>query len=286
MTDLQQEITKASTKAATSRKTSKRIQLWLLITSVLLAVSVAVIVALLHNAENRADVSGAQVVTEQEEKKEIANQAQKALCQEGDKLVFDRELCEYWATVAQEPPVQLPEVANNGPTQAELILAFRAYCDAGNCRGEDGETPTPDDIAAAFVKFCANDRCTGPEGKPGEAAEPLAPEFEMVLAAVTQYCASGACVGPSGAGGANATQDMVLAAVQAVCANDACRGEKGDDGEKGEKGDPPTVIHVIDPAGRPQTCTPNPPGSTEYYCTWDEKPGPTLPIEPPTGGTP
>jgi Na+/H+-dicarboxylate symporter len=95
MTDLQQEITKASSKAATSRKTARRIQLWLLVTATLLAISVSVIIVLLHNAENRADVSGAQVVTEQAEKKEIASQAQQALCQEGDKLVFDRELCEY-----------------------------------------------------------------------------------------------------------------------------------------------------------------------------------------------
>lgn len=286
MTDLQQEIKTASSKAAMSRKTAKRIQLWLLVTSVLLAIAVSVIVVLLNNAENRAEVSGAQVVTEQEEKKEIANQAQKALCQEGDKLVFDRELCEYWADVAQEPPAELPET-DNRPTQAELILAFRAYCDAGNCRGRDGASPTPDDIAAAFVKFCANDRCTGPEGKPGESAEPLAPEFEMVLAAVTQYCASGACVGPAGADGENATQEMVLAAVQSVCANDACRGQKGDTGEKGEKGDAPTVIHIVDAAGRPQTCTPNPPGSTEYSCSYDEKPGPILPpIEPPTEGIP
>jgi hypothetical protein len=181
---------------------------------------------------------------------------------------------------------------DNRPTQDELVLAFRAYCDAGNCRGRDGASPTPDDIASAFVQFCADGRCTGPEGKPGADAEPLAPEFEMVLAAVTQVCATGACTGPAGTNGvdgANATQEMVLAAVMQVCANDACRGPVGAQGVQG-RGFADTYCQdnglwritysdgtVDEDAGK---CRDLPFGQ-------DPTPKPTVPpIEPSTGSTP
>lgn len=189
--------------------------------------------AMARNAERQQEVA----VAEQSEKKEIAKDAQQLLCREGDKEIYDRELCEYWADVAGEPVIQ-PQW--DGPSRAELVEAFRAYCAEGdNCKGKDGATPTPDDIAAAFGRFCADGRCAGPAGKDGAdgaPAEPLAPEYEMVLAAVTEVCATGVCAGPAGkdglngadgADGQNATQEMVFAAVQQYCANDACRGPAG-----------------------------------------------------------
>lgn len=182
--------------------------------------------AMAHHAERSESVA----VAEQSEKKEIAKEAQQLLCREGDKEIYDRELCEYWADVAGEPVIH-PQW--DGPSRAELVEAFRAYCAEGNCKGKDGATPTPDDIAAAFGRFCADGRCTGPvgqkggKGDKGDPAAPLAPEYEMVLAAVTEVCATGVCTGPSGKDGANATQEMVSTAVQQFCANDACRGPAG-----------------------------------------------------------
>lgn len=242
MTDLQKEITEASSKAAISRKTAKRIQLWLLITAMMLAISVAIIISLLHNAEGRVESSDAQVVTEQAEKKEIAKEAQKALCGTKDTEIFDRDLCIKLAAAAQEP-VELPQEKPKilGPSRAELVQAFRSYCSEGNnCRGADGADPTADDIAAAFVRFCSDGRCAGPAGEKGKDAEPL--EYETVLAAVADICGTGVCSGPAGKDGANATQEMVLAAVQTVCANDACRGPAGADstvpGPDGKPGEP------------------------------------------------
>lgn len=225
------------------RRNDKKQKWGLFALTMLLLIAVAIIIPLLHNALFRADVSGAQVVTEQEEKKEIASQAQQALCQEGDKVIFDRDLCEYWADVAQEP-VEKPEESpvKIGPSQAELVAAFHEYCDAGNCKGRDGKPATADDIAAAFVSFCADGRCTGPKGADGKAA---VVDYSMVLAAVTEVCNTGICAGRDGADGAdgtngtdgaNATQEMVLAAVQTVCANDACKGPGGATGATGPQG--------------------------------------------------
>lgn len=192
----------------------------------------------------RADLSEGAAVAEQSEKKEIASEARRALCGTNDREIYDRDLCTKWAEAAQEPVIQ---PANHGPTQEEIVTAFRAYCaESDNCRGRDGATPTPDDIAAAFMTFCADGRCvgaTGQKGEDGKNAEPLAPQYEMVLAAVADVCGTGACNGPAGRDGVNgtdgadATQEMVLAAVQTVCANDACRGPVGETGADGAKGD-------------------------------------------------
>lgn len=282
------------------RRRNDRHQKWGLFILVMLSLTLAAVVYVLWaEASNRAEHSGAQVVVEQEEKKEIAKEAQQALCREGAKEIFDRELCEYWATVAEEPPVPLPEDA--AAEQAKLITAFRAYCAEGNnCKGKDGEAPTADDIAAAFVKFCANGRCTGPAGKDappakdGKDAVALAPEFGMVLAAVTEYCQGGTCVGPTGPAGPvgpagkdgnSATPEMVLAAVQHHCADGACLGEKGDKGDTGEKGEPGqnvTLVSWTDPrTGDKYTCTPNPPGSTTLTCSVE--PGAPPPVIPGVG---
>ena len=194
-----------------------------------------------------------------EEKQVIAKEAQKALCGTKDSEIYDKAICEKLADAAQEPPP--PEAPTAvGPSQEELVKAFREYCAEGNCQGRDGTSPTADDIATAFVRFCSDGRCTGPAGKDGEPAEPgaagadgkdgkngvdgqaLPPSGEMVLAAVTTYCStSGACVGPTGAVGPPPTAEAVLAAVKQVCANNACvgpMGPAGADGQTGPKGDP------------------------------------------------
>jgi len=191
-----------------------------------------------------------------QEKQTIAKEAQKALCGTKDSEIYDKAICEKLADAAQEPPpppAEPPALA--GPTQAELVKAFREYCEQGNnCRGRDGAAPTADDIAAAFVRFCADGRCTGPAGKDAAPAEPgkdgakgadgkdgeaLPPSGEMVLSAVTSFCAaSGACVGPAGPAGPPPTAEVVLAAVQQVCADNACVGPMGPAGAVGPAGPP------------------------------------------------
>jgi hypothetical protein len=266
------------------RRRNDKWQKWgLFVLSMLLMVALTVIGSFLADTGDKLDASNKQVVTEQGEKKEIAKEAQQALCREGGKEIFDKELCEKWATVAEEPPAPLPDAA--AATQAELIAAFRAYCAEGdNCRGQDGRPPTADDIAAAFVKFCSTGRCVGKDGedgKPGKDAAPLAPEYAMVLAAVTEVCSTGVCTGApgkdgtDGKDGTNATPEMVLAAVQQVCADGACRGEKGD---KGEPGQNVTLVDWTDPrTGDKYTCTPNPPGSTTLTCSVEPGTPPILP---------
>lgn len=218
-----------------ARARDKRQKWWLFGLAMLLMVAVAVIGILLVQTKDRAERSEGVAVAEQSEKKDLAKEAQRALCGTKDTEIFDKALCEKLAHAAQEP-VELPE--NTGPSREELVTAFRAYCAEGdNCKGRDGASPTPDDIAAAFGRFCADGRCNGPAGKDAPAVE-----YETVLAAVTDVCATGACKGEPGVNGtdgqdgADATQEMVLAAAQTYCANDACRGPKGDPGKDGKDG--------------------------------------------------
>lgn len=228
------ELAAAASAAARSRRSDKRTKLALTALSLMLAAALAAVWLLAQSNARLAEENASFGQQQQTEKKEIAKEARQALCGTGDREIYDRDLCSKWAEAAQEPSATLESAAPAaGPSQADLVEAFRTYCAAGNCRGADGQPPTADDIAAAFVKFCSTGRCTGPAGQPGEAgkdAEPLAPEYEMVLAAVTDVCGTGVCTGPAGRDGANATEEMVLAAVQAVCANDACRGPAGEPG--------------------------------------------------------
>lgn len=277
-----------------ARQRDKRQKWWLFALAMLLMVAVAVIGVLWMETRDRAERSEGVAVAEQSEKKDLAKEAQQALCGTKDTEIFDKDLCEKLASAAQEP-VELPEDA--GPSREEIVAAFRAYCAEGdNCKGKDGATPTPDDIAAAFGRFCADGRCNGPAGKDGADGESLPPEYEVVLAAVTDVCATGACTGPAGKDGANgvdgsagadATPEMVFTAVQTYCANDACRGpqgvpgadstvpgpkgDKGDKGDTGDTGPAPTSFTFSDRTGMTYTCTPNPPGSTTYACEPDGK---------------
>lgn len=204
------------------------------------AASLFALICLFLALENdRLAASNARFAQQQQgEKKEIAKEAGEALCGEGDRQIYDKDLCAKWAEAAGEPTIapSAPAVPL-GPSQADLVQAFRTYCEEGNCRGKDGAPPTPDDIAAAFVTFCADGRCVGKDGadgKPGKDAGP--PPYAMVLAAVTEVCSTGVCTGATGKDGApgkdgaNATPEMVLVAVQQFCANDACRGPVGASG--------------------------------------------------------
>lgn len=284
MSDYDPELAAAANAAARSRKSDKRWKLLLAVLSLLLA-AVTIIAASLALANGRLASENADFAAAQQgEKKEIAREARQALCGSGEMEIYDQQLCEKWADAAQEPVVtpQSPQaIPDTGPTQAELVQAFREYCADGNCKGRDGADPTPEDIAAAFARFCADGRCTGPAGTAGvNGADAAPPTPEMMLAAVTTYCADGRCVGPKGDQGDQGegpTTDAVFAAVAAYCGSGACTGPQGAPGAPGadstvpgppgETGPPPARFSFTDQTGRTQTCVPDPPGSTTYTCT-------------------
>lgn len=272
------ELAAAARAAARSRKADKRWKLMLTVLSLLLA-AVTIVTVSLALANGRLARENAEFATAQQgEKKEIAREARQALCGSGDMEIYDQQLCEKWAEAAQEPVVtpSPPAAApDDGPTQAELVQAFREYCAEGNCRGRDGADPTPEDIARAFAEFCADGRCTGPAGEPGaDGANADPPTPEMMLAAVTTYCGDGRCIGPKGDQGDGPTADSVFAAVAAYCGSGACTGPAGAPGAdstvpgpQGEDGPPPAQFSFTDQSGRKHTCVPDPPGSTTYTCT-------------------
>ncbi|MGC0237267.1 hypothetical protein [Arthrobacter sp. SD76] len=274
------ELAAAARAAARSRKSDKRWKLMLAVLSLLLA-AVTIVAGSLALANGRLAGENAEFAAAQQgEKKEIAREARQALCGSGEMEIYDQQLCEKWADAAQEPVVtpSAPPAVDNGPTQAELVQAFREYCADGNCRGRDGADPTPEDIARAFAEFCADGRCTGPAGEPGtDGVNAAAPTPEMMLAAVTTYCADGRCIGPKGDQGDGPTADSVFAAVAAYCGTGACTGPQGAQGSpgadstvpgpQGEAGPPPSQFSFTDQTGRKHTCVPDPPGSTTYTCT-------------------
>jgi hypothetical protein len=277
------ELQAAAEAAARSRRSDKRWKIILTLMSILLGVLVVLAFWLATSNAQLAAENASYGQQQQGEKKEIAKEAQQALCGEGDMQIYDRDLCDKWAAAAGEPtiPPQAPPLAS-GPSQADLVNAFRSYCADGNCKGRDGQSPTPDDIAAAFGRFCATGRCTGPAGKDappainGKDGVSIAPTPEMVLTAVQQYCANDACRGTAGA---PAQPDAIAAAVQHYCANDACRGpagQTGATGATGATGPAPASFTFTDKTGSTYTCTPNPPGSSTYTCT-EEGPKP-IPI--------
>ena len=236
-----------------ARRRDRRQKWGLFVLAMLLMVACSVIWLLLQASQDRGDRAEGKAVAEQSEKKEIAEEAQRALCGTKDREIYDRALCEKWANAAGEPALPPPDLPD-GPTREELVEAFREYCAAGNCKGKDGAAPTPDDIAAAFVKFCADGRCRGPAGKDaepakdgvdgapggkgekGEKGDP--PSADMVLAAVTTYCTTtGQCVGPAGKEGPPPTADAILASVNTYCETSGqCVGPAGPVGATGEKG--------------------------------------------------
>lgn len=276
---LDEELEAAAAKAALSRKSDKRWKQRLAALALAFALLSAITIYLAVNNGQLAAENASFGAQQQGEKKEIAREASRALCGQGDLQIYDQDLCAKWAEAAQEPTVTQPAAPLSGPSQADLVNAFRTYCDEGNCRGRDGQPPTPDDIAAAFAQFCADGRCVGPagkdavNGKDGVDGKSIGPTPDMVLAAVVDYCSTGLCVGPRGSDGgdgAPASPDAIFIAVQQFCANDACRGPAGADGSTGATGPAPAMIRIKDAAGRPQTCVPDPPGSADYSCTYDD----------------
>jgi hypothetical protein len=176
--------------------------------------------------------------------------------------------------VVEEPPKQGER--GPGPTEAQVSAAVVSYCESHQCKGADGRTPSPDDVAKAVLAYCTGGTCKGKDGAPAPAVTP-----EELGIAVATYCADGRCVGPAGLPGPAPTPEEIATAVANYCANGACKGEDGVDGEKGEKGDPPSSITFTNGPMAGYTCTQDPPGSTSYSCSiTNPAPEPTPTPEP------
>jgi hypothetical protein len=230
-------------------KAARRRNLLIVILAILAVLFALVCGWLAFDNQRLADANAQYGAKQAQEKQTIAKEAQKALCGTKDSEIYDKAICEKLADAAQEPP-PVPPAPADGPSQEDLVKAFRAYCADGNCKGRDGAAPTADDIAAAFMKFCADGRCRGAEGKDATPAKD----------------------GPNGAAGANGKDgvslppppEMVLAAITQYCA----------DGKDGAPGPAPSQF-TFTWAGTTYTCTPNPPGSTTYACD-PTSPGPPV----------
>lgn len=61
---------------------------------------------------------------------------------------------------------------------------------------------------------------------------------------------------------------------------DGLNGTNGMDGADGKDGRTPTSFTMVDSAGRTSTCTPNPPGSSHFTCTYDPVAVPTASTKP------
>lgn len=222
-----------------SRHTDKRQKWWLFALFMFTLILAAAVGFLLIQSWAETERERQTTATVQSQKQEIAQEAQKALCGTEEREIYDRDLCAKWTELAETPA---PTVEIVDVSREEIVDAFRAYCEAGNCRGANGRTPTPDDVAAAFARFCGDGNCQGEpgigvdgsngvdgtDGVDGANATP-----EMVLAAVTDYCADGRCVGATGANGEPGpppSAEAIQAAVNAFCANGACVGPAGPPG--------------------------------------------------------
>jgi hypothetical protein len=253
-------------------KRQKWILFWLVGITMLLALG---LLNLYMETRGEAAASAEVAVSEQQEKVEVASEARQALCGDKDQEIYDRELCEKWAGIADESPIEPvgePPVVIGGPSQADLVQAFAVYCQQGNCKGQDGADPTPDEVAAAFARFCSDGRCTGPAGGNGadgtsgvdgdagangaNGADAPPPTLDLMLTAVTSYCSDGRCVGPQGEGGPPPTDDAVAAAVASYCASGSCVGPSGPAGVDGAPGADSTV-----PGPQGETGTQGEPGT-------------------------
>lgn len=158
---------------------------------------------------------------------------------EGKLLIGDRDVCPKADSVLANPTEAIP-----GP------------------KGDAGEVGPP-----------GLPGMNGQDGKPGPMGPigPVGPDGADATGATGAAGANGAN-GLAGNDGAASTipgpqGPQGEAGPQGPAGTDGANGQDGADGKDGAA---PTSITTIDPAGRKQTCTPNPPGSTQYTCTYDD----------------
>lgn len=107
-----------------SRHVDKR-QKWILfwLVGVVTALSIGLL-ALYLDTRGQAEASAEVAVTEQQEKVEVVTEARQALCGDKDQEIYDRELCEKWAGIAESEPLPVsedPTVVIGGPSQADIV---------------------------------------------------------------------------------------------------------------------------------------------------------------------
>lgn len=135
------------------RKRADRIK-WLIfwVAMVGLVVGGALLALTLYERDN----ARGEVAAEQQQKVEIATEAQKALCRAGDVAVYDDALCAQLEAIASDQPV--PDTGPIGPKGEKGDKGDRGAPGLDGKDGEDGEPGGP-----------------GADGEPGGAGAPGAP---------------------------------------------------------------------------------------------------------------
>lgn len=159
-------------------------------------------------------------------------------CQRGDVLVDSQSVCpkaDQLADSVNGAHDNQPVGGYDLPPMSDIIAAnFRTYCQEGNCRGADGQTPSPSELAKIFADYCATTgQCRGEDGQPAT--------VEQISAAVAGFCAGGQCRGEPG--------------------------PTGPPGNPGADGSGPESFSFTDQTGTTHLCIPDPPGAATYRCT-------------------
>jgi len=158
---------------------------------------------------------------------------------QGKLLVDDRDLCAKADKVQQNP--------------TEAIAGPKGADGPPGLPGMDGKDGKPGPMGPVGPVGPNGVDATGSPGASGAAGSPGAP------GPAGKDGAASTVPGPQGPPGEPGPQGPAGA-----------DGQDGADGPPGTAGSAPTSITIMDATGRKQTCTPNPPGSTQYTCTYDD----------------
>lgn len=163
----------------------------------------------------------------------LAQDIQQVCESQGKLMVDDRDLCAKATQVQENPTEAIPGPKGDAGTNGKDGI--------NGADGTPGATgPTGPAGADGSAGPAGPQGPRGPQGMQGEPG-PQGPPGEP---------GADAAPGPAGPQGP--------------------QGETGAAGTDGEDGEPPSSITITDAAGRTQTCTPNPPGSTQYTCTYND----------------
>ena len=147
-------------KVEESRHVDKRQKWWLFGLFLFTLILAAAVTFLLIQSWQETAQSRQAVANEQVEKQQIAEEAQKALCEAGDTAIYDRELCERLQVVAGEPIQGDPGPQGpQGPRGPQGEQGPRGFLGIPGLAGPVG--PTGD------LGPSGSDGAQGPQGVPG-----------------------------------------------------------------------------------------------------------------------
>lgn len=183
-------------KVDRSRKLDKRVK-WGLFWTIIIFGLVGFF--LLGQAVADRDSAKAEAASEQQAKKDIAVEAQAALCQAGDVAVYDGQLCEQLEKIAEEP--SRLERGPQGIQGVQGITGTRGPAGEDGQDGADGE-PGPAGAPGEDGADGANglNGGPGPEGQPGPVG---APGKDSTVPGPIGPAGSNGNDGPPGTPGAN-----------------------------------------------------------------------------------